>query len=113
MLIGRDFRIRFARARQPHEHVFLLGTWTDGDSGGFVVSDLQRNITICIADKNRKIAGVRTKYSDWWLALVDRIGYGILDESDQEQLRQLIQIEHQWDKIVLINPLDPTKGFEL
>jgi hypothetical protein len=60
MEIARDFRIRFDRASQPHEQVFLLGGWTDGGSGGFVVSELQRNITICIADKNRKVATVRT-----------------------------------------------------
>lgn len=111
--IPRDFRISFARASQPHEQVFLLGMWTDGGSGGFVVSELHRNITICIEDKNHKIAGVRTKYTEWWLTLVDHIGYGVLDESDREQLRQLIQIEHQWDKIVLVNPSNPTEGFEL
>jgi hypothetical protein len=44
---------------------------------------------------------------------VDHIGYGVLDESDREYLQPLIQIEHQWDKIVLINPIDPTKGLEL
>jgi hypothetical protein len=111
--IVRDFRMRFNRASQPHELVFVLGGWTDGGSGGFVVGELQRNIIICIADKNRKIAAVRTRYPEWWLALVDHIGYGVLDESDLEYVRPLIQIEHQWDKIVLINPSDPTKGFEL
>ena len=59
------------------------------------------------------IAGVRTKYPAWCLTFVDHIGYDILNESDQEHLRQLIQIDHHWDKIVLFNPSDPTKGFEL
>jgi hypothetical protein len=111
--IARDFRLSFHRASEPYERLFLLGGWTDGGSGGFVVSEMQRNINICIQDKNRKVSAVRSRYSEWWLALVDHIGYGTLDESDRDVLRTLISTEHQWDKIVLINPMDATKCFEL
>jgi hypothetical protein len=38
--------------------------------------------------------------------LDDRIGYGVLDESDRALLKQLIQPVHGWSKIILVNPLN-------
>jgi len=44
--------------------------------------------------------------------LVDHVGYG-LSGSDRGQLRQLVQLDHSWNKIILGNPLDATLGYEL
>ena len=112
-LLARDFRIRFAPATKTFSTIFVLGSYSDGDSGGFVLSEMQRNMTICIEEKTRKVARVRSRYPEWWLALVDTIGYGDHDESERADLRRLIQMADQWDKILLVSPLDPTKGFEL
>jgi len=76
------------------------------------LAELSRNIRICVTEKTRKIECVRAKYPEWWLVLVDHIGYGI-DERDHEKVRQLFQFEHSWDKIVLVNPLDAKQGYEL
>jgi hypothetical protein len=74
---------------------------TDGDSGGFVLSEPDRNIRICVAEKTKKIARVREKYPYWWLLLVDHIAFG-LNGSDREHLRQLLQLGHSWDKIIVV-----------
>jgi hypothetical protein len=76
------------------------------------IAEMERNLYICVTEKTKKVSRVRSKYPEWWLALVDEIGYG-LDEFDREQLRQLVQLDHSWDKIILVNPLDHRRAFEL
>jgi hypothetical protein len=73
---------------------------------------LEKNLRICVAEKSRKVARVRAKYPEWWLLLVDHIGHG-LSNFDREQFRQQLGMVHDWDKIILVNPLDPKRAFEL
>jgi hypothetical protein len=105
-------RLELIRAGSSQGDFFVSGISTDSDSGGFVLSEQVRNIRICVAEKTRKVERFRHKYPEWWLALVDRIAYG-MTSSDAERLRQLVQLNHSWDKIILINPLDATEGHEL
>ena len=63
--------------------------------------------------KPLKVSKVRSKYSEWWLAFDDRIGYGDLDKADRNQLRKLVQLDVLWSKIILVNPLTPSDGFEM
>ncbi|PYN45175.1 MAG: hypothetical protein DMD95_08855 [Candidatus Rokuibacteriota bacterium] len=74
---------------------------------------MDRNIRICVTEKTKRIAHVRERYPYWWLTLVDRIGYGGLTGLDHERLRHLLKLDQSWDKIILINPLDATQGYEL
>jgi hypothetical protein len=106
------FRVRLYRAGRPYPDFFVSGGYADGDSGGFVLSELDKNIRICVAEKTKKIARVRERYLHWWLVLVDHVGYG-LSGSDREQLRQVLRLDHSWSKIILVNPLDATQGYEL
>ena len=98
---------------QPNSIPILLavGSWSDHDSGGFVISDLAHNLRLCMAEK--KISKVVSRYPEWWLALDDRIGYGDLDEDDRNQLRRLVRLDHPWSKIILVNPLSPSNGLEM
>jgi hypothetical protein len=111
--VARGFSLRLYRASHSHPTRFLLGGWTDHNTGGFVVAELARNLTICAAEKTEKIARVRSKYPEWWLALDDRIGYGSLDSNDREQLRTVFRAEAPWDRIILVNPMDAMRGFDL
>jgi hypothetical protein len=107
------FHIRIYRAEEVHPTLFVFGGWIDNDSGGFVVAQMARNLTICVAEKTRKVASVRAKYPQWWLAVVDLIGWGALDASDQDQLRAVFEVKDPWDKIIIVSPHDPTRGFAL
>ena len=111
--IAAGFSIRLIRASQPHADSFVFGGYVDLDSGGFILSEMDRNIRICVTEKTKRIAHVRERYPYWWLTLVDRIGYGGLTGLDHERLRQLLKLDQSWDKIILINPLDATQGYEL
>ena len=77
-----------------------------------MLGEMARNLRICVAEKAAKVARVRQRYPEWWLALVDHIGYG-LDSREQDQSRQIVRLEHSWDKVVIINSLDPREGFAL
>ena len=83
--------------------------WT---SGGFVISEVNRNLEICADEKSRKIKDHRWKYSEWWLVLIDYIGYG-MSSTDLSQLREIQIAEYDWDKIILVNPLNPKNGVEI
>ena len=111
--VANKMRLSFTRSSKVHPNLFVLGGWSDHDSGGFVISEMAQNLRICIAEKSLKVSRVRSRYSEWWLALDDRIGYGDLDEGDRNQLRKLVQLDQLWSKIILVNPLRPSSGFEL
>ena len=98
-----NFMIEIFRAGRLYPDYFVMSGRSDEDSGGWVISELERNLQLCIDEKTAKVSAIRTKYTDWWLALIDHINYGG---------EEAIQIPpHDWDKIVLINPLDHTKAF--
>jgi len=72
-------------------------------SSYWVVPELERNLKICIDEKTLKTSAIREKYPEWWLVLIDRINFG-----DKEALQVS---DHNWDKIILIDPDDHTRAF--
>lgn len=106
------FEVDVFRASKLHSTIFLMGGCSDHESGGWLLSEMETNIRHCSSEKSRKVSGVRGKYPQWWLALVDHIGYG-LDDFDREMFRDQVSIEHDWDKIVIIDPRDPSRYFEI
>jgi hypothetical protein len=109
---GVGFELDVFRASKPHASMFVMAGCSDRESGGWLVSEMETNIRHCASEKSRKIAKVRSKYQEWWLALVDHIGYG-LDDFDRQMFRDTVSIEHNWDKIVIIDPNDHRRWFEI
>jgi len=33
--------------------------------------------------------------------------------AEREELRQLLQLDHSWDKILIVSPIDPPTAYEL
>ena len=110
--IAGCLKLDLIRTSNPHARFFVPGGYSDRDSGGWVFQETQKNLRLCIEEKTRKIAGVRDKYPEWWLILVDRIGYGV-DDCDQQMFREHLGIEHNWDKVILLNPLDHRSAFQI
>jgi hypothetical protein len=82
-----------------------MGAVSDRDSGGWVTTELERNLQLCIDEKTAKMSAIRTKYAEWWLLLVDHINYGVEDA---------LQVPpHDWDRIILVSPFDHTQAFEV
>jgi len=111
--VGRAIRLRFLPAGRTYDTLLVLGGSADHDSGGFVVAELLRNLKICIAEKNRKVAPVRHKYGEWWLALEDRVAYGALDRGDVREVREALGHVPGFVKVLLVSPIDPTRGIDI
>jgi hypothetical protein len=110
---GQGFELEIlCRTSNPHATMFVMAGCSDKESGGWLLSEMETNIRYCASEKARKIAKVRPKYATWWLALVDHIGYA-LDDFDREVFREQVSVQHSWDKIILIDPRDHTRGFEI
>lgn len=111
--IGQGFEIEvYCRTSTPRSTMFVLSGCTDEESGGWLLGEMETNIRYCANEKARKISKVQSKYPQWWLALVDHIGYG-LDDFDREMFRDQVSIVHTWDKIILIDPRDHRRWFEI
>ena len=100
------------KAGSEYPQMFLLGGYSDYDSGGWVLAEMDRNIRICLEEKSKKIAPYRSRYDEWWLVLVDHIGFG-LDDFDRELFREKVRIEHDWDRVLIVDPRDHTRWFDL
>ena len=101
------------RAGKDHGSFFLLGPQSDDDSGGWVMGEVERNLRLCITEKEKKIEPNRLKYPKWWLVLADHIDYS-MDEEDRTVFRTEVmpRIRHQFSKIILIDPRDYQRAFE-
>lgn len=106
------FELEVLRASEAHETMFLMGGCSDWQAGGWLLSEMESNLRHCVSEKTRKIASFRGKYETWWLALSDHIGYA-LNDFDREMFRDQVSVEHDWDKIILIDPRDATRHFEI
>jgi hypothetical protein len=112
IMIDDNFELNLIRATEAHQSFFVFGGYGDHDSGGWVLAETLKNLRVCIEEKTRKVARVRHKYPEWWLMLIDYIGFGV-EECDQRSYREHLAIEHNWNKVILVNPLHPSSGFEL
>ena len=107
------FRLEVIKGGTKHPTFFTMGGYVDYDDGGWVLSEMQRNLDICIAEKTIKRRNARKEYTEWWLILLDHIGYGLPDEEDRDQLRSLVSKSADWNRVVLLNSLDVRCFFEL
>jgi hypothetical protein len=108
---GGRFELRLFQASKGHDQHFILGLISDWDSGGMVLSEMKRNLEICIAEKTAKIAPYRQKYPEWWLVVTDHIGLG-QDPNDLVEFRKLIARPAAWDRVVIVDAGDPAVYFE-
>jgi hypothetical protein len=77
-----------------------------------VLEETRKNLRLCIDEKTLKIAQFRNRYPEWWLVLVDRIGFGV-DECDHKLYREQLGPTPGWDKVILLSPTDYRSAFEI
>lgn len=110
---GRGFELEvWCRTSVPHETMFVMAGCSDEESGGWLLSQMQINIEHCIDEKSDKISKVKGRYPEWWLVLSDHIGYG-LNDFERDIFRDQVSVVHNWDRIVLIDPRDHTRWFQI
>jgi len=91
---------------------FHPGMLIDYNQGGFVLGNIYQSLKIIIPEKFNKIELYKNEYSEWWLALIDTVGYG-LSEAEFKQLRSSIDFDLKFDRIFIISYLEPIRGGEI
>ncbi len=105
--------IDFLRCGAHHEKFYIPGFSAEDVQGCLIVDEIYRNLKIVFAEKNRKVTGCRDRYPEWWLVLVDYIGFDGLDQSGLEQLRSLSLCDSNWDKVIFVCPHNTDIAFEI
>lgn len=85
--------------------------YSDRDAGGFVASEIIRNLNLCIAEKAAKVAPFRDRYREWWLVLPDHIGPD-LNADERQSIVEHVNIS-VFSRIILVHPQAPTKALIL
>lgn len=112
LLSSGTIEVDVFRAPRPRDSFYVLGGSSDQDSGGWLLEKLEENIIYCAKEKWQKISNVKSRYSVWWLALVDHIGFS-LDDFERELFIERVSIDHEWDKILIIDPHDASRFLEV
>lgn len=110
--LNDNFSVKIIPASKQYDTPYLIGGYSDRDSGGWVLSEIEHNILICSEEKMYKVDKVRDNYSIWWLALVDHIG-GYLNDMEKSQLDDELVKGHNWDKVLIINPNNVDQTYEI
>jgi len=110
--INENLELRFFRSDLKFDKSIILGTSLDYDSGGFVVSNIYKNLELIISEKEDKINECFNDFESWWLILIDYIGYG-LDKIDQIQLLNLPRLKTVFEKIYIVSPLNIERSIEI
>ena len=111
--ISPTFELELVRASEvKDDYLFAFGGISDTDSGGWLLQELQKNLQIVIDEKTEKISRVRHKYPEWWLVLLDHIGFSLSD-IEREIFEGQIESKNNWDKIVLLDPRDGERAYEI
>lgn len=105
-VINDNFELKIFPSETKLDQQYKYGTSIDKDAGGFVVSLIYENLKLIISEKEEKIVKHRSKYGEWWLAVVDTIGYGLTD-LDLYQFHDLPKIDHHFDRILLVSANSP------
>ena len=105
-----EFGLRAMAA--PHMQAFVLGGYADHDAGGWVVSEMIRNINLVAVEKAGKIAGVSMTYDEWWLALVNNVGPW-LDADEISLIREKVKVPAIWSQVLIVSKFNLDASFSL
>lgn len=110
--VSENLNIKLIQSNVKLDKSILIGSIHDDDAGGFVLSEMERNIKLILPEKEERIKEFYQEYNSWWLFLVDHIGYGI-EESEFQKLKKNFKAETTFDKIQIISPLNIEKKWVL
>jgi len=110
--ISDTVEVELLPASTQHTSAYVLGSIMDADAGGWIVSEVYKNIKIVLEEKSYKVSKYKDNYKEWWLILVDHIGYG-LDQIDIKQLQELSILTNGWNKVILVSPINYEHGIEI
>lgn len=108
------FELRVIKSYQNHPSEFIFCGYTDRDKSGSFLEKMHTNIQYCMQEKSGKMMATKSKilYEQQWLILINQIG-NQLTESEIENLRSLVTTKYDWDRVIVIDPINPSLYFTL
>ena len=93
---------------------FKLWGSCDGDAGGAILAEVERNLRLCIEEKERKIAPYRDRYDGWWLVLINYVDLH-MEAEDYETfiIDGAPLIAHSFNRIIVIDFRDYRRWFDV
>lgn len=111
--VGNEFSITVIPARGRYEDFFVLSGYSDSESGGWLLDEINKHLKLYIAEKTEKITANRAKYPVWWLLMPDHIAYG-LDEFEQGLFGDADDLDPgNFDRVILLDPRDASRSFQV
>lgn len=110
-VINKNLTLKFIPLYKRAPKTYIYGA-IDGDSGGMVVQNVYDGLVYAVEDKIKKVKPYLKKYSHWWLILVDYISPG-LEQMDIDQLKEIFDVDHFFERMVIITPESPNTGIIL
>ncbi|MFT8698251.1 hypothetical protein [Acetobacter orientalis] len=110
---GGEFWLKVFQAPSAKPTFFRPAGHSDQQFGGWLIGEIEANLELCITEKTGKVACVRSNYPEWWLILPDQIGYGLDDFEQELFLDQASVNAGGFDKIVLLDPRDAKRAFQV
>lgn len=110
--VRANLSLRFWPTKKQYGKPYVWASSSDGDGGGFALSNILTSLKIIIAEKQEKIFPYKSKYCTWWLVVNDRIGFG-MDEIDLSQLQAAFNIPTFFERVIFISPFNSLEGSEL
>lgn len=100
--INHNLAIDLFPSRVVDGRPFRLAGSLDSDGGGMAVEMYADNLSLCLAEKNQKIKPYLGRYDEWWLLLVDSMGWGLADYEVVE-LRQCLGPKKEFSRVLLVS----------
>ena len=94
---------------------FVLGDISDGE-GTLLFAELEKRIKDAINEKAEKIAHRVNCFGEWWLILVDHVGFvpnSGLTTNELSGLRASIHVEYPWSRVIIVSREQPNSWYEL
>ena len=102
--LGLNESIEFTiYASQPiGGRVFRSAGGIDRNAGGWVIPVYKENLQLCVKEKSSKVAQFLPRYNQWWLFLVDHMGWG-LDAKETKDLIDSVADLGNFDRVVILS----------
>ena len=101
--VNSNISLQFIEATKKYNKLFKLGITLDYNSGGWLTQLFVENVSFCVVEKTEKTKPYKSRYNEWWLLLVDRIGLDMPKE-DYDEIDFSSLSKGGFNKVIIIEP---------
>jgi hypothetical protein len=110
--IDDNLTIRLYKDDLTYPPQLIEAGYSDLDDSGFFIKDMAESMNYCMAEKTNKVKDLYKEYPEWWLVLINHLPFAV-DGTEFIQIQKYISPKGIWSRIFVVDPIDPTKYFEV